>query len=128
MRKAKSTATKMIFLPATKAKRSEKVCIFYGMMDYLAYKALQKSDFVRLASDCDIIVMTDSKNIVHAMVEGDEYQSIYLYLPNDVVGSTIAQTMVQRHGEYAVVCNPLYKGYANLLEFAKEIERSTQRR
>lgn len=117
----------MTFLPATKAKRSEKVCIFYDVMDYLAYKSLQKSDFVRLASDCDIIIIADAKNIIHAMIEGDEYQNIYLYLPNDIIGFTIVQTMVQRHGKHAVVCNPLYKGYANLLEFAKEIERTSHR-
>jgi len=95
------------------------------MMDYLAYQTLQKNGFVRLPSDCDFMIMSDVRNFIHISVEGDDYDMVYLYFPNDVMGCTITKTLKDRYGKHAIECNPLYKGYNNLLQFVKAIEITT---
>lgn len=113
------------FLPLNKDSRSRKLCVFFNVTDYVAYQTLQKSGFIRLPSDCDAMIMSDVRNFIHISVEGDDYDMIYLYFPNDVLGRTITRTLKDRYGDHAVVCNPLYKGYDNLLQFVKAIESTT---
>lgn len=113
------------FIRLEKECRSKKLCVFYDMKDYLAYQILQKNGFVRLPSDCDFIIMSNVKNFIHISIEGDDYETVYLYFPNDVIGMTITLTLKDRYGVNAVVCNPLYKGYTNLLQFVKAIEITT---
>ena len=55
----------------------------------------------------------------------DDYDMVYLYFPNDVMGCTITKTLKDRYGKHAIECNPLYKGYNNLLQFVKAIEITT---
>lgn len=66
--------------------------------------------------------MSDVRNFLHLLIEGDDYNRVYLFFPNDVTGNTITQTLIDRYGRYAVPCNTLYKGYSNLLQFAKAVE------
>jgi len=108
-----------------KEHKSDKLCMFADMMDYLAYQTLQKNGFVRLPSDCDFMIMSDVRNFIHISVEGDDYDMVYLYFPNDVMGCTITKTLKDRYGKHAIECNPLYKGYNNLLQFVKAIEITT---
>lgn len=117
--------TGITFLPLNKETRSSKLCVFFDITDYIAYQALHINGFVRLPSDCDAMIMSNVRNFVHALVEGDDYETVYLYFPNNVIGSTITRTLKDRYGEHAVVCNPLYKGYDNLLQFVKAIELTT---
>ncbi len=116
------------FLPIKKEHRSSRVCVFFNLSDYLAYQTLQKSGYIRLPSDCDSIIMSDVRNFIHLAIEGDDYDTVYLYFPNDVIGNTITRTLKDRYGEYAIVCNPLYKGYDSLLQFVKAIEFTTNNR
>ena len=113
------------FLLMEKEHRSDKLCMFADMMDYLAYQTLQKNGFVRVPSDCDFMIMSDVRNFIHISVEGDDYDMVYLYFPNDVMGCTITKTLKDRYGKHAIECNPLYKGYNNLLQFVKAIEITT---
>lgn len=110
------------FLPARKEQKSSRLCAFHDVTDYLAYLSLQDNGFIRLPSDCDIIIMSDVRNFLHLLIEGDDYNRVYLFFPNDVTGNTIIQTLIDRYGRYAVPCNTLYKGYSNLLQFAKAVE------
>lgn len=110
------------FLPARKEQKSSRLCAFHDVTDYLAYLSLQDNGFIRLPSDCDVIIMSDVRNFLHLLIEGDDYNRVYLFFPNDVTGNTITQTLIDRYGRYAVPCNTLYKGYSNLLQFAKAVE------
>lgn len=116
------------FLPMKSGYKSSRLCVFYSLSDYLAYQTLQKNGYIRLPSDCDAVIMSDVRNFAHIAIEGDDYDVVYLYFPNDVIGSTITQSLKDRYGDYAVVCNPLYKGYDNLLQFVRAIEKTTNQR
>jgi len=117
--------TGITFLPSRRGHRGDKLCVFLALSDYLAYQTLQRNGYVRLPSDCDAVIMSDVRNFVHAAIEGDDYDRVYLYFPNDIIGHTITRTLKERYGDYAIVCNPLYKGYDNLLQFARAIEQTT---
>lgn len=110
------------FLPLEKDKRSSRLCIFADLIDYLAYQTLQKKGFVKLPSGCDTIIMSDVRNFVHVSVEGDDYDMVYLYFPNDISGKTMTKTLMDRYGKHAVVCSPIYKGYSKLSQFVMAIE------
>ena len=116
------------FLPIKKEEKSKRLCVFFTLSDYLAYQTLQKNGYIRLPSDSDAVIMSDVRNFIHIAIEGDDYEIVYLYFPNDVIGITITRTLKDRYGEYAIVCNPLYKGYDNLLQFVKAIEQTTNNR
>ncbi|MDY3852456.1 MAG: hypothetical protein SO013_06145 [Prevotella sp.] len=115
----------IVYIPMEKEYRSQNVCVFFDMLDYLAYQTLQKNGFVKLPSDCDAIIMMNVRNFIHLAIEGDDYNKVYLYFPNDVIGKTITQTLKERYGYHAIICNPLYKGYDNLLQFVQAIELTT---
>ena len=110
------------FLPARKERKSSRLCAFHDVTDYLAYRSLQAGGFIRLPSDCDVIIMSDVRNFLHLLIEGDDYNRVYLFFPNDVTGNTITQTLIDRYGRCAVSCNTLYKGYSNLFQFAQAVE------
>lgn len=120
--------TGITFLPVKSGRKSSRLCVFFSLPDYLAYQTLQKSGYIRLPSDCDAVIMSDVRNIIHIAIEGDDYDVVYLYFPNDIIGSTITRTLKDRYGDYAVVCNPLYKGYDDLLQFVRAIENTTNQR
>ncbi|MFC2408594.1 MAG: hypothetical protein ACFNM8_06625 [Prevotella histicola] len=50
------------FLPARKEQKSSRLCAFHDVTDYLAYLSLQDNGFIRLPSDCDVIIMSDVRN------------------------------------------------------------------
>uniref|UniRef100_A0AB33J2F3 Uncharacterized protein n=1 Tax=Prevotella sp. GTC17254 TaxID=3236794 RepID=A0AB33J2F3_9BACT len=112
-------------LPMKKERKSNRLCVFFDLADYFAYQTLQNNGYVRLPEDCDAVIMSDVRNIIHVTIEGDDYNTVFLYFPNDVTGSTITRTLKDRYGDHAVVCNPLYKGYDNLLQFVRAIEHTT---
>ncbi len=112
--------------PATKEKRSDSLCVFFDALDYLAYLSLQENIFVRVPSGCDSLIMSDVRNFLQMVIEADDYGKIYLFFPNDVTGITITQTLQDRYGKCAVSYNSLYKGYSNLLQFAKAIENTRE--
>lgn len=115
-------STGISLLPARKEKRSSRLCAFFDVMDYFAYLSLQANSFIRLPSDSDVIIMSDVRNFLHLLIEGDDYSRVYLFFPNSVTGITITQTLKDRYGGNAVACNSLYKGYSSLLQYAKAIE------
>lgn len=109
-------------LPFKREKKSSDLCVFFDALDYLAFLSLQENMFVRVPSGCDSLIMSDVRNFLHLAIEADDYGKIYLFFPNDVTGITITQTLKDRYGKFAVPYNSLYKGYSNLMQFAKAIE------
>ena len=110
------------FLPARKEQKSSRLCAFHDLTDYLAYLSLQDNGFIRLPSDCDVIIMSDVRNFLHLLIEGDDYNRVYLFFPNDVTGNTITQTLIDRYGRYAVPCNTLYKGIQTCYSLQRQLK------
>lgn len=114
--------SELSILPVKREKRSSDLCVFFDALDYLAYLSLQENMFVRVPSGCDSLIMSDVRNFLQLAIEADDYGKIYLFFPNDVTGITITRTLKDRYGKCAVPYNSLYKGYSNLMQFAKAIE------
>lgn len=68
--------------------------------------------------------MSHVTNFMHMVVDSDDYDEVYLFFPNTLVGKTISKTLKQRSRERIKNCDVLYKGYSNLREFVTELSQS----
>ena len=107
-----------------KIKHSPICCLFYDFMDYLAYCSLRGNTHFHLPQYATCIVMSHVTNFMHMVVDSDDYDEVYLFFPNTLVGKTISKTLKQRSHERIKNCDVLYKGYSNLREFVTELSQS----
>lgn len=103
-----------------KVKDTQVCCLFYDFMDYLAYCSLQGSAELRLPYQGTCIIMSHVKNFMHMVVDSDDYDEVYVFFPNTVVGETIALTLKQRNQKKVKNFSIFYKGYRNLSYFVKD--------
>lgn len=103
-----------------KVKDTQVCCVFYDFMDYLAYCSLQGSAELRLPYQGTCIIMSHVKNFMHMVVDSDDYDEVYVFFPNTVVGETIALTLKQRNQKKVKNFSIFYKGYRNLCSFVKD--------
>ena len=103
-----------------KVKDTQVCCLFYDFMDYLAYCSLQGSAELRLPYQGTCIIMSHVKNFMHMVVDSDDYDEVYVFFPNTVVGETIALTLKQRNQKKVKNFSIFYKGYRNLCSFVKD--------
>lgn len=104
-----------------KNKHSHTCCLFYDFMDYLAYCSLKGNSHFHLPQNATCIIMSHVGNFMHMVVDSDDYDEVFLYFPNTLVGKTISMTLKQRNQHRVKNCDILYKGYRSLREFVMEL-------
>ena len=70
-------------------------------------------------TDCDCIVMNDTRNFVSMMIDADDYDHAYCFFPHSFIGQVMEQTLQSRSSSHYTMKSYLYEGYLNLHEFAK---------
>ena len=100
--------------------RSRMCCLFMDWLDYLSYLTLSERDRVgEYPTDCDCIVMNDTRNFVSMMIDADDYDHVYCFFPHSYIGQVMEQTLQSRSGNHYTMKSYLYEGYLNLHEYAK---------
>lgn len=105
-------------IPASSDK-SEDCCVFFSLRDYLVYNTLSLSCDTRLPTDCDALLLSSSCNIIDLIVESEDYERVYTFLPNDDLGTIISKTMKQRNPMNVINYEFIYEPYKTLTEYAK---------
>ena len=111
-------------LRSPKAKEYQACCLFYDFMDYLAFYTLKGSREFRLPQHDACIVMSHVSNYMHMVVDSDDYDEVYMFFPNTVVGRTIALTLKRRNPGKVTDYSIIYKGHANLRAFVQDKNES----
>lgn len=93
-------------------------------MDYLAFYTLKGSREFRLPQHDACIVMSHVSNYMHMVVDSDDYDEVYMFFPNTVVGRTIALTLKRRNPGKVTDYSIIYKGHANLRAFVQDKNES----
>lgn len=93
-------------------------------MDYLAFYTLKGSREFRLPQHDACIVMSHVSNYMHMVVDSDDYDEVYMFFPNTVVGRTIALTLKRRNPGKVTDYSIIYKGHTNLRAFVQDKNES----
>lgn len=109
---------------AKEGKTNKNCCLFFGFTDYLAFLAIQKTEFLNLPDGCDCFIMSHVLNLISMVIETDGYENIYMFFPNNDVGITIAKTIEQRNRSHVHNCSILYSAKETLQDFATEYVES----
>lgn len=99
---------------------SKNCCLFYDFVDYLSFYTIQKLNFFQMSEGYDCFIMSNVKNFISMVVETDDYDNIYMFFPNDVVGTTISQTIENRNKRHVHNCGILYRASPNFHQFASD--------
>lgn len=98
----------------------EVCCVFYSIMDYLAYVYLRSISPLPLIDKVDCFIMCNPKNYFSLTVNTDGYQRILLFLPNTIFGKTISLTLEQRNPGHVKDCSFFYGNYETLRDLCKD--------
>lgn len=115
--------TGYVAIYAAKGKISKECCLFFNFVDYLAFLALQKADFLKLAKECDCFIMSHVKNFIPMVVESDGYGKIYTFFPNNTLGVTISKTIEARNKRHVQNCDVLYGHHEYFHSYVNEISK-----
>lgn len=80
-------------------------CVFWSMADFLAYDILSKTSPLSLPSVTDYFVIGNAGSFIDTVVATDEYEKVFLFLPNTDFGKTMAMTIMQRNKMHTVNCS-----------------------
>nr|WP_297934957.1 hypothetical protein [uncultured Lachnoclostridium sp.] len=105
-----------------KYNRTETCCVFYDILDYLAYIFIRKIHMFGVPNDADCFIMSSSKNYHQLVVETDVYKKILLFLPKDVFGRTMSLSIQKRNPTHVINCDFYYGNLTNLFDFMKTIK------
>lgn len=119
----KTTAT--ITLRPHKPKVESVCCLFYDILDYLAFWELKGMNHFHLPHGATCIIMSHVSNFMHMVVDSDDFDKVYLFFPNTDLGKTISKTLMHRNLRKVKNCDVLYKGHRNLCEFVKELSTAS---
>ena len=106
----------------SKKEQSQSCCMFYNLQDYLSYYNLLQSKLIDVPEVCDIIILTDPSLLNWLMIEGDIYEYVYGYFPNDLAGCTISKSLADRYEQHYIDKRGLYKGYDTIYEYYKAVK------
>lgn len=115
----------IIIIKQHKKRKYHSCCVFYSLIDYLAYSIIRASQKVQLP-DCDnAIILSNSLSFSIFTTECDIYDNIFAFFPNNNVGLTINKSLKDRHGKHFEDKSFIYKGYKTLYDYSKDlIEKS----
>lgn len=112
----------ILFFPYKKGVKSKACCLFMNMFDYLSYVCLICCiEGQHIPSGCDSLVMNDPRNFFSLMISSDDYDKIYVFFPNTMLGSTLSQTIIQRNPDRAISAAHYYEKFVDIHELAKSL-------
>lgn len=104
--------------PLLKGMKNKSCCLFFDIFDYLSYSYLVDNSFLSgLPRGCDCIVMNDIRNFITLLLHSDDYDNVYCFFPNTVLGKTMEKTVTTRKKSRVASCSSLFKNCTTLYEF-----------
>lgn len=104
--------------PLLKGMKSKSCCLFFDIFDYLSYSHLVDNYFLSgIPRGCDCIVMNDIRNFITMLLHSDDYDNVYCFFPNTVLGKTMEKTVTTRKKSRVASCSSLFKYCITLYEF-----------
>lgn len=100
--------------------QGEVCCVFYSIMDYLAYAYLRSVGPLPLIDKADCFIMCHPNNFFSLAVNTDGYKKILLFLPKSEYGQTISLTLAARNPGHVRDCSFYYGIYGTLSELCNE--------
>lgn len=86
----------VVFIPAISGLVSMNCRIFLNLLDYMAFLTLKKKRKECFIEDYDCFILNDVRNYVQFQLDIDDYEEVYSYMPNNLVGNTIYKTLFTR--------------------------------
>lgn len=117
----------VLFFPYRKGKKTPSCCIFATLVDYLSYRALLKISFQdkKLPRCCDCIIVNYARNFSAAMLDSEDYDTIYGFFPETPSGMTMEATVASRNQRKFKSQREFYKGFRDLYEFMNHTKQSS---
>lgn len=108
-------------VPYNNSKHSRNCCLFYSLVDYMAYKTLKTYPDITLPDGCDCLILSQCRNIIALVVESEDYDKIYTFFPNTELGGILARTFSHRNPLCVENREWQYTKYENMMEYLKHI-------
>ena len=108
-------------VPAANRTISENCCVFYSVVDYMAYATLLQRGTEWLPQNCDSIILGSCKNIIALVVESEDYFKIYTFFPNTEIGGILRMTFAHRNPDNVVNCEHMYEQYKSLMAYNRHL-------
>ena len=115
-------------IPAFRKRQSVNCCLFYSIVDYMAFMTLQQCCSVELPKDCDSIILNSPNNIISMIVESEDYNKSYAFFHNDNIGNTLVKTLEHRNPGNVVNCGHIYKSFKSLMDFHRHLLRKSKKK
>lgn len=109
------------FVPYALRKPTDACYVFCDFLDYLAFLGFGSGDTLGLRQDVDCVIMNSPLNYLRMSVRTDEYESIYMFMPNNNYGRTVTKTMLMRNREHVVDMSSFYKSYKYFRDMALSV-------